>query len=426
MNKQPYKIFWLGAPVPDRNDFHAPSLHRSGNLFAGNLIKGLQENGVSIDRFLSYRPVAAFPGDKKLTYTAEETEIPGLLKQKAVGFVNLKLAKQLTMGTNSYREVLRWARGLHPDTPKALVVYNLTAPPAPFVIKAARKVGAKCFAIVNDLEVPGKGRTPANAVRAWEYKSQIWGIRNFDGLEVCNENLAKQYAPGLPFVLVEGGVPFSMTERSYQPVPLSERDAVVLLYTGRLSEAHGVDMLLEAFKRLKGENLELRIAGAGPMEETVLQAAARDPRIKVLGYRPFDELLPHFARADIALSLWRMSQEAAENFFPGKLLDYMGCGAAVVSTAVGHVERDFSEHIFILKNETPESLTALLQTALDTPRETLYEFGIRCRDYAIETKSWPAQAKLLQNLIEQTLGVAGWNSGPAISTTGSGRPGALS
>jgi glycosyltransferase involved in cell wall biosynthesis len=219
-------------------------------------------------------------------------------------------------------------------------------------------------------------------------------------------------------------VPFGMTDRSYQPVPLSERDKVVLLYTGRLSQAHGVDMLLEAFKSLEGENLELRIAGTGPMEEAVHQAAEEDSRIKMLGYLPFDQLLPHFARADIALSLWRKVQEAAENFFPGKLLDYMGSGAAVISTAVGHVERDFSEHIFILKKETPESLKALLETALEIPRETLFEFGLRCRDFAIQTKSWPAQAKLLQNLIEQTLGVSGWNQESVSASTDFGRQGA--
>ena len=60
------------------------------------------------------------------------------------------------------------------------------------------------------------------------------------------------------------------------------------LFVGRLIERKGVDVLLRAFARFDGG--ELWIAGDGPIQERVSQAAAHDPRIRLLGHVEGDDL----------------------------------------------------------------------------------------------------------------------------------------
>ena len=69
------------------------------------------------------------------------------------------------------------------------------------------------------------------------------------------------------------------------------------LFVGRLIERKGLDVLLEAFERVDGG--ELRIAGDGPLREMVEAAAARDPRIRLIGHIAGDALARAYQDADV-------------------------------------------------------------------------------------------------------------------------------
>jgi glycosyltransferase involved in cell wall biosynthesis len=69
------------------------------------------------------------------------------------------------------------------------------------------------------------------------------------------------------------------------------------LFVGRLIERKGLDVLLEAFARVDGG--ELRIAGDGPLREMVEAAAARDPRISLIGHVAGDALTGAYGDADV-------------------------------------------------------------------------------------------------------------------------------
>ena len=69
------------------------------------------------------------------------------------------------------------------------------------------------------------------------------------------------------------------------------------LFVGRLIERKGLDVLLEAFERVDAG--ELCIAGDGPLKEMVEAAAARDPRIRLIGHASGDELACAYQDADV-------------------------------------------------------------------------------------------------------------------------------
>ncbi len=83
---------------------------------------------------------------------------------------------------------------------------------------------------------------------------------------------------------IAGGFPADKiaVKPSAAPDPrLPERPRSYFCYAGRLSPEKGISILLSAWKR---PNMpELRIAGAGPMEEAVRAAAAENPAIRYVG-----------------------------------------------------------------------------------------------------------------------------------------------
>jgi glycosyltransferase involved in cell wall biosynthesis len=68
------------------------------------------------------------------------------------------------------------------------------------------------------------------------------------------------------------------------------------LFVGRLIERKGLDVLLDAFARVRGG--ELHIVGDGPLRPLAEAAAARDPRISMVGHLSGDPLVQAYREAD--------------------------------------------------------------------------------------------------------------------------------
>jgi glycosyltransferase involved in cell wall biosynthesis len=110
----------------------------------------------------------------------------------------------------------------------------------------------------------------------------------------------------------------------------SEHD--YLLYVGRLSEEKGIRTLIAAWNA-SSELLPLCIVGDGPLKDEVLRAAATNPRIRWLGYRPAAEVqqLMRGARALVFPS------ECYE-MFPLVVLEAYSMALPVIASRSGSLE----------------------------------------------------------------------------------------
>jgi glycosyltransferase involved in cell wall biosynthesis len=96
-------------------------------------------------------------------------------------------------------------------------------------------------------------------------------------------------------VVIAPITPLVPDARPHDRVPAD--GATRYLFVGRLIERKGLDVLLAAFSGVDGG--ELRIAGDGPLRPTVEAAAARDPRIQLIGHVEGDALARAYREADV-------------------------------------------------------------------------------------------------------------------------------
>lgn len=110
----------------------------------------------------------------------------------------------------------------------------------------------------------------------------------------------------------------------------AERSETELLWVGRIQYNKGVDLLIEAFNQLSGQDIGLTLVGSGP-EADELKARSSNPRVRFAG-RVSDEELYRL----LAGSAGMVFSSRFEGM-PTVILEAMTAGLPVVGTDIGAV-----------------------------------------------------------------------------------------
>ena len=163
---------------------------------------------------------------------------------------------------------------------------------------------------------------------------------------------------------------------------------------------------MQAFALLEGDHYRLRVAGMGALEGAVKEAAAKDPRIEYCGFVSFEEVLALYNSADLLINMRLTKALNTQYYFPSKLMEYLASGVPVITTCTGHVEEEFGDFTFLLKDETPQGLADLIQCVATLKPAVRFDMGRRAREYMRANKSWDAQGmKIVEFIRERILGI---------------------
>jgi glycosyltransferase involved in cell wall biosynthesis len=149
------------------------------------------------------------------------------------------------------------------------------------------------------------------------------------------------------------------------------------LYLGQLTRHKGVQVLLDAVSSLRGGSFILDIAGRGPLEDLVRDAARSDSRIRFHGFVLGGEKRSLLKACDILVfpSLW------VENA-PVTIVEAFSNGLAVVATDLG-ASPEFVRHDvngLLFPREDVGALASSLQSLVESP-----DLVSRLREGAAET-----------------------------------------
>jgi len=389
-------LLFVGSIVPDNKKYITSAFSRAGNMCQIALLKGLLNAGVSISKVLSLRPVPSFPRSRNIIFNYASTVIDDSIKLDFIPFINIVLIKQLSIGFSALCSILCWGWRMRRSEQRIIYVYNISVPPGIFVVLGAWLTKSKCVAMIYDLYVPSE-TAPAtffNKVDFWLHKKTL---PLFDGLVVITDAISEDFAPGVPSLRVEGGISSDLVEQfSAIESEVTRNESIFsIVAVGSLDDVNGFREILDAFKLLQGDRYRLEIAGAGPLESIVRDAASKDDRIRFHGLLPYQDVLKLYAKADVLVNMRLTQRINTRYFFPSKMMEYLTSGIPVISTCPGNIENEYGSFAFLLTLETPEALSHLIRTVADIPVSERLARSRAARDYVIANKSWDVQSKMI-------------------------------
>lgn len=149
--------------------------------------------------------------------------------------------------------------------------------------------------------------------------------------------------------------------------PLSSRP-LSIGYIGRLSEEKGVREFLESLPAIINhrKDLHILIGGDGPLKEAIgvfLKEKKLTDHVKIAGWISHDHL------PDYLNKLHLLVIPSFTEGLPNIMLEAMACGTPVAATSVGAIPDCIKdgETGFIMKNNSPECISATIIRALEDP-----------------------------------------------------------
>ena len=217
----------------------------------------------------------------------------------------------------------------------------------------------------------------AGRLGAWaERKALGWA----DAVTAVSRSAAERYR-GLGFDVLHVPNAVDPADLPDEGVRLSERQVV---YCGRLSREKGVDLLIEAVKRI---DANLVVVGGGPLERELRELAYSDPRVRFTGPLPRAEALRIVKGSDVFVLPSRHEGLSTA------LLEAMAMGVPVVATKVGG-NPELVEHgeTGLLVDPEPGQLARAISLLLEDGSLARRLAGNAAR-VAREKYSWPVVYK---------------------------------
>ncbi len=182
------------------------------------------------------------------------------------------------------------------------------------------------------------------------------------------------------------------------PPELGDPDDPVVLYFGLIRPYKGVELLLEAWRRIAGA--ELWVVGRPRIDITALRAGSPDTVRWLPRFVPDAELPALFARADVVVLPYTRTERFDQS---GVLATALAFGKAIVLTDIGGFgEVAATGAARLVRPGDAAALAAELQALVDDPdaRRRLQDAA---RDAAQGQYSWEAAARLTLGLYEKIL-----------------------
>lgn len=143
-------------------------------------------------------------------------------------------------------------------------------------------------------------------------------------------------------------------------------DTVDILYSGQLSRAKGVHVLIDAFKRIEHKNVRLHIAGRGRYAEQLEKAARGDARITFHGFMEWDKLKELYQKASVTVvpSLWYEP-------FGLILIESFKYGTPIVASSTGGISEivEHGHNGFLFEAGNVNQLKETLESLIENPEE---------------------------------------------------------
>lgn len=232
--------------------------------------------------------------------------------------------------------------------PAVIMLVAPTLVCAPAAILAGKLLRIPIWLHVQDFEIDAMHAMGIASTGSWarrlSLKIESWLMKRFDRVSSISPNMVSRLqAKGVPpqraiefpnwvDVTMISPKPFGRLDNPVRQKLTLADDAVVVLYAGNMGQKQGIEVVLDAARRLQNHpRLRFVLAGAGAALEHLKQQAKELDNVQWLPLQPLELLNDLLNMADIHVLPQRA--DAADLVMPSKLTGMLASGRPVIGTA---------------------------------------------------------------------------------------------
>ncbi|WP_081573831.1 glycosyltransferase [Chromobacterium violaceum] len=367
----------------------------AGEIAQLGIINGFNKLENKIDKIFSYSPNRLFPNGP-LIYKGGlsnvwKTEICFL------PYINLPVIKWISLNVILFFKLIAFAK-----KDDVVFFYNYSYPSgwAGLVGKLVKKY--KLFAIIFDIHVPGQ--TVKNSIRwKFEYFTYKYLLPKTDKIVVISNEIAKDFSPVVPSLLVEGGISPHIIQNiasieyksKYNKIPFK------IGFAGRLDDDNCVAEILRAADILekKGIPVEFNIVGNGKYFNEVKQAASVSRKIIFHGQVTHTKSIEIMKQQHLNLCIRATKKIHTRYFFPSKLLEYLFLGVPVLTTNIPFSQGEMQKYAFVLDGEEAEDISKAILEIINCSLPNIQDKLAEC-DKIKQEFFWDSQVSRIQKFFQ--------------------------
>lgn len=258
-----------------------------------------------------------------------------------------------------------------------------------FTVYLAKRNKVKAFLILADHD---NYKSQKNILKKILIKLYEHNIKKFDGVIFLSDFLSKEiYTKNK--LKIEGGIQIDKYLNLSKPT--IKDSTIKIMYSGSLEKVSGIDMYIEAIKKINLTNIEFVFTGKGDLVDQII--AQSDSRIKYKGMVSEKEYYKLLEEANILVNSKNMNLLENKNNFPSKILEYIASGRTIISTKFSGKEK-FDENIVFTESNSSDLACNIINVVNNYERSYMdyYKLNInKANEF-----TWQKQVKKINNFIK--------------------------
>jgi glycosyltransferase involved in cell wall biosynthesis len=357
------------------------------------LTNGFKNNHAIVDA-LSVVPLG-FDSKKKIVNFNSEVE--NCIKYKYVPYINIRIINNVSVFVLSFCYTLVWC--IVNRKQRCIVCFDaLKVSSCIGALLACKILQQRNIALVTDVHGIRADVGLSNIYSRIATKVYKFYINSFDKYILLTEQMNEVVnLKRKPYIVMEGLVDINM--QNYCTI---KTDKKIVLYAGGLYEKYGLQLLIDAFNKIKGNDVELHLYGHGSMVKKMDAITKKDYRIKYFGVVPNNEVVEAQLKATLLINPRPTNELFVKYSFPSKNMEYMASGTPLLTTKLPGMPHDYYEHVYLIERETSDGIyDKLNELLMKTSTKSLIEKGQSAKEFIINNKNNTAQAKRVLSFLNE-------------------------
>jgi len=362
------------------------------------LLRGLIEEKVDSISVVSFPPINRGKTNKIQNYEDVENGIQYFYP----GYLNKPVLNHIAKFFKTYRFLKRFRKA---DSVVVCNIMNFDECFAALVFRMFHSV--KVCAITAD--VPGITSGAGKNDGAWWKRMlismalpfNIFLRSRYDAYKFLSQYMNKDVNTKCkPYIVVEGVSDLSMEGK--ENIASEKYPTKTIMYAGGLHKEYGIALLVEAFKKIPNQDVELHIYGKGNYENEIIKAASNDLRIKYLGTKPNSEIVEAQIKSHLLVNPRPTDADFVKYSFPSKIMECMASGTPLMTTCIPSMPEDYYPYVYLMEDETVEGFCKAICDVINLSADELHSKGNAAKSFILSEKNYKVQAHKLYSLLEMS------------------------